>query len=106
MSTNHVSIRLDEATMARIDALGDVFSTEWHVATRSDILRALILLSLVRYERELGLVPADAEAQEARGERVAPGARTASPPGEPPTASHPSRRRRRKRASPSRKRGG
>lgn len=95
MSTNHVSIRLDEATMARIDALGDVFSTEWHVATRSDILRALILLSLERYERELGLVRASAEAREAGG---------ASPSGEPKTA--PSRRRGMKRAAPSPKRGG
>lgn len=100
MSTNHMSIRLDEATMARIDALGDVFSTEWHVATRSDIFRALILLSLARYERELGLGRAGAEAQGTRGEREA------SPSGDPKAARHPARRRRRKRAAPSPKRGG
>jgi|HubBroStandDraft_2_1064218.scaffolds.fasta_scaffold793416_2 hypothetical protein len=49
--TNHVSVRLDVETMARVDALAPAFSTEWHAATRSDILRALILDSLERYER-------------------------------------------------------
>lgn len=50
MSTNHVSVRLDTETMARVDALAPLFSTEWHSATRSDILRGLILDALERFE--------------------------------------------------------
>jgi hypothetical protein len=98
MSTNHVSIRLDEATMDRIDALSDVFSTEWHVATRSDIFRALILLSLDRYEEEHGLARGGGGTNE-REEREAP-------PGEPSAVNRASGRRRRKRGVPSPKRGG
>ena len=57
MSTKHVSIRLDEATLARVDALASEFSTEWRGATRSDILRALIQRALELYERREGLWP-------------------------------------------------
>ena len=46
MSTNHVSVRLDAETIARIDALAPQFSTEHRLATRSDVLRALILTAL------------------------------------------------------------
>ena len=49
MSTNHVSVRLDAETIARIDALAPQFSTEFRLATRSDVLRALILTALARY---------------------------------------------------------
>jgi hypothetical protein len=52
MSTSHVSVRLDAQTMARVDALGPLFSTRWRRATRSDILRGLILEALTRLERE------------------------------------------------------
>jgi hypothetical protein len=52
MPTNHVSVRLDPPTMARVDALGPTFSTKWRPATRSDILRGLILNSLDRFEAE------------------------------------------------------
>lgn len=51
MSTNHVSVRLDQETMARVDALVPLFSTRWRLATRSDILRALILSALEACER-------------------------------------------------------
>jgi len=51
MSTNHVSVRLDQETMARVDALVPLFSTRWRLATRSDILRALILSALDACER-------------------------------------------------------
>lgn len=51
MSTNHVSVRLDVETMARVDALGPQFSTTWRGATRSDILRGLILTALDLFER-------------------------------------------------------
>lgn len=50
MSTNHVSVRLDAETMARVDALAPLFSSEWRPATRSDILRGLILDALERFE--------------------------------------------------------
>jgi hypothetical protein len=54
MSTSHVSVRLDAETIARVDALAPQFSTHWRPATRSDVLRALILTALDRHE---GLVP-------------------------------------------------
>ncbi len=42
MATKHVAVRLDEQTLARVDALIPDFSTPWHPAKRSDVLRALI----------------------------------------------------------------
>jgi hypothetical protein len=42
MATKHVAVRLDEQTLARVDALIPGFSTPWHPAKRSDVLRALI----------------------------------------------------------------
>ena len=50
MSTSHVSVRLDADTIARVDALAPQFSTQWRPATRSDVLRALILSALQGYE--------------------------------------------------------
>jgi hypothetical protein len=50
MSTSHVSVRLDAETIARVDALAPQFSTHWRPATRSDVLRALILTALDRHE--------------------------------------------------------
>lgn len=52
MSTIHVSVRLDEGTTARVDALAPLFSTHWRTATRSDVIRGLILSALESYERE------------------------------------------------------
>ena len=49
---DHVAVRLDNATLVRVDALREVLSTEWREATRSDILRALILKGLERLEHE------------------------------------------------------
>lgn len=57
MATIHVSVRLDEATMARVDALRPHFSTHWRSATRSDILRVLIRVGLDRYAHELAPPP-------------------------------------------------
>ena len=51
-SKDHVAVRLDDATLSRVDALKDVLTTEWHEATRSDILRALILIGLERFEQK------------------------------------------------------
>lgn len=42
MATKHVAVRLDEETLARVDALIPTLSTSWHRAKRSDVLRALI----------------------------------------------------------------
>jgi hypothetical protein len=50
MSTNHVSVRLDAETIARVDALAPQLSTQWRPATRSDVLRALILTALAGHE--------------------------------------------------------
>src|SRR5262245_39029629 len=52
MSTKHVSVRLDDETLVRVDSLTTRFSTEWHAATRSDVLRALINTALEIFERE------------------------------------------------------
>lgn len=49
---DHVAVRLDGATLARIDALKEVLSTAWHEATRSDVLRAVILTGLENLEHE------------------------------------------------------
>lgn len=51
MSTRHVSVRLSAETIARVDALGPLFSTPYRPATRSDVLRALILSALATRER-------------------------------------------------------
>ena len=50
MSTNHVSVRLDAEIIARLDALAPQLSTEFRLATRSDVLRALILTALASAE--------------------------------------------------------
>jgi hypothetical protein len=42
MATKHVAVRLDEQTLARVDALIPALSTPWRHAKRSDVLRALI----------------------------------------------------------------
>ncbi len=52
MSTKElVAVRLEPEIVARIDALKDYFSAEWRDATRSDVIRALILDSLERFEK-------------------------------------------------------
>jgi hypothetical protein len=48
----HVAVRLDEETLARIDALRSKLSTEWHEATRSDALRLLLVDALARLESD------------------------------------------------------
>jgi hypothetical protein len=49
---DHVAVRLDNLTLERVDSLKDVLSTPWHEATRSDILRALILTGLEQLEQQ------------------------------------------------------
>jgi len=51
MATKHVAVRLDEQTLARVDALIPVLSTAWRRAKRSDVLRALIHAGLAAEAR-------------------------------------------------------
>ena len=44
--TRHVAFRLDDDTIARVDALTPSLSTPWHEAKRSDALRALVIEAL------------------------------------------------------------
>jgi hypothetical protein len=70
VSTNHVSVRLDAGTMERVAALAPAFSTEWRVATRSDILRGLILDALERFEKSAAHPAGRARASRDAGTRL------------------------------------
>jgi hypothetical protein len=48
----HTAVRLDAETLARLRALREPFSTFWHEATTSDILRAVIIAGLEIVERK------------------------------------------------------
>src|SRR5262245_60298493 len=53
MSTkDHVAVRLDNETLTRIDAIRALLDTEWRDATRSDVLRLLILKGLEHFEQK------------------------------------------------------
>lgn len=58
---DHVAVRLDPPTLERLDVLREVLSTEWHEATQSDVLRAVILTGLKLLEKEHGPKLADAK---------------------------------------------
>lgn len=47
----HVAVRLDEATIARLDALLELYALPGRDATRSDALRAVILAGIDVEER-------------------------------------------------------
>lgn len=49
---DHVAVRLDPPTLERLDLLREVLSTEWHEATQSDVLRAVILSGLKFMEKD------------------------------------------------------
>lgn len=49
---NHVSVRLDAATLARVDAWIPGERSDGPSATRSDVLRTLIVLALEQAERD------------------------------------------------------
>ncbi len=51
---DHVAVRLDPPTLERLDSLREVLSTDWHEATQSDVLRAVILSGLKLLEKEHG----------------------------------------------------
>ncbi len=69
MPPHHVSVRLDPEILARVDALAPRFSTEWHAATRSDILRALVLDALARFEQAQPAAPAEGKPRRSRPRR-------------------------------------
>ena len=48
---DHVAVRLDDVTIARLDALLPLYTIPGRAATRSDGLRALILAGLDQEER-------------------------------------------------------
>ena len=48
----HVAVRLDEATIARVEALVPHLPSGRHEATRSDVMRLLITDGLVRVEKD------------------------------------------------------
>ncbi len=52
MLAKHVAVRVDAAVVARIDALVPLLSSAWHKASRSDVLRKLIMSGLRELERE------------------------------------------------------
>jgi hypothetical protein len=49
---DHVAVRLDPPTLDRLDILREVLTTDWHEATQSDVLRAVILSGLKLLEKE------------------------------------------------------
>ena len=49
---DHVAVRLDPPTLERLEILREVLSTDWHEATQSDVLRAVILSGLKLLEKE------------------------------------------------------
>ena len=51
-SKQHTAVRVDQETLARIEAFRELFSTKWRDATISDILRALILRGLDKLEHD------------------------------------------------------
>jgi hypothetical protein len=71
---NHVAVRLDPATIARLDALLPLYALPGRGATRSDGLRAVILAGL--------------EIEEWRLAQLAPNA-PATPGGSPTTSGSP-----------------
>ncbi len=73
---DHVAVRLDPPTLERLDILREVLSTDWHEATQSDVLRAVILTGLKLLEKEHGSKLADAKKR-----------RDAAPQGEKPSPS-------------------
>ena len=80
---DHVAVRLDPPTLERLDLLREVLSTDWHEATQSDVLRAVILSGLKLLEKEHA--PRVAEARRKRdGDK---------PPAAPEKAGLPSSKR-------------
>jgi hypothetical protein len=58
-SSQYVAVRLDDATIARVDALVPTLSPPGYKGTPSDVLRTLIHEALARFEREAEGGPPD-----------------------------------------------
>jgi hypothetical protein len=82
---NHVAVRLDDETLTRIDAIRPLLGSEWRDATRSDVLRLLLLDALAHVEKKHR---AEFGVTSRRGRRSVEAPAT------------PARRRRKKRAPP------
>ena len=75
---DHVAVRLDLPTLERLDLLREVLSTDWHEATQSDVLRAVILNGLKQLEKEHA--PRVAEARKRRDASPAAPEKASPPP--------------------------
>ena len=86
---DHVAVRLDPPTLERLDLLREVLSTDWHEATQSDVLRAVILSGLKLLEKEHA--PRVAEAKKRRDASLRdpppPPEKPSGPPAKPRTKS-------------------
>ena len=51
-SKGHTAVRLDNETLTRVDAARPLLDSQWHDATRSDVLRLLLLDGLQYYEKK------------------------------------------------------
>ncbi len=56
MLSKHVAVRVDPAVVARIDALIPLLSRTWHKASRSEVLRKLIMSGLRELEQQAAAV--------------------------------------------------
>ena len=77
---DHVAVRLDPPTLERLDLLREVLSTEWHEATQSDVLRAVILSGLKLLEKEHAGKVGDAKKKRDADKREPPAAEKSSAP--------------------------
>lgn len=60
----HTTVRLDKKTLERIEALRKLLSTDWHTATMTDILRAMIRVGLDIIEKQGNINSADSSSKE------------------------------------------
>ena len=78
---DHVAVRLDPPTLERLDILREVLSTDWHEATQSDVLRAVILSGLKLLEKEHGQRLTEARKRRDADKREPPTPEKPSSPG-------------------------
>jgi hypothetical protein len=76
---DHVAVRLDPPTLERLEVVREVLSTEWHQATQSDVLRAVILSGLKLLEKEHAAKIAEAKKRREASLRETPPEKGGSP---------------------------
>jgi hypothetical protein len=76
---DHVAVRLDPPTLERLEVVREVLSTEWHQATQSDVLRAVILSGLKLLEKEHAAKIAEAKKRRDASLRESPPEKSGSP---------------------------